>query len=106
MSIAEAFLHQCFYIIDLANCGDGKISQMGAHQKRLGLVVRNTADSQIAFHLCHILVKLGTKRRILNIMDHAVKSARFSIYCHSTSSCSQMGVIINSKKQIHYTIRL
>ena len=62
MSIAEAFLHQCFYIIDLANCGDGKISQMGAHQKRLGLVVRNTADSQISiqfFTSCSNFVRKG-----------------------------------------------
>lgn len=35
MPVFEAFLYQSFYIIDLAYCCNCKISQMGAHQKRL-----------------------------------------------------------------------
>ena len=61
MPVFEAFLYQSFYIIDLAYCCNCKISQMGAHQKRLRFIVRNTAYSKIAFHLCHIFVKFGTE---------------------------------------------
>ena len=62
MPVFEAFLYQSFYIIDLAYCCNCKISQMGTHQKRLRFIVRNTAYSKIALHLCHIFVKFGTER--------------------------------------------
>jgi hypothetical protein len=51
----------------------------------------------------YILIELGPERCILNIVDGTVKSV-FAVYRHSSPSGSQMGMIVNSEKQIKYAV--
>ena len=98
MSGRKQLLHNAFQIIDLAHCHDGIGSVVGTHQKRLRFIVRNTADSQISFHLIYIFVKLGTKGRILNVVNRSVKSLLLTVYSHSRTPRTQVGMVIRSEK--------
>ena len=104
MSFCEQILYNSIGIIDLTNRGDGISSVMGTHHQRLGFKIRDTSDTKIAPHFIDILVKFGTKRCILDVVNGPVITFLFAVNCHSGASGSQMGMIVCSEKQIKYTV--
>ena len=70
---------------------------MGSDHQRLGLVIRNTANSQITVHFHGFLFKLGAERRIFDIMDRPVKTF-LSIHRHTAPAGSQMRMIVRTEK--------
>ena len=70
---------------------------MRLYKKRLRLVIRNTSDSKIAFHLIYIPVKFCTKRSIFYIMDRTAELS-VSIRSHSASSRSEVRMIVHAVK--------
>ena len=95
--------HQLIHVIDLADSGDSVCSVMGPYNQRLCFKIRNAADAQVALHVMDIIVKLGTERRVFNVVDGTVKAV-FSIHRQSGPAGSQMGMVIRAEKQIKYAI--
>ena len=62
---------------------------MGTYDQRLWLIVRNTADTEISFHLLHIFVEFGSEWCILNVVNRTIKSF-FAVNGHSSASCTKM----------------
>ena len=102
-SVVKRLFHQFFLIVNLSHRCDGKTAQMRLNQKRLRLTIRNTTDSKIAGQFLHIPLELCPKRRIFNIVDRTVKSFLFAVHSHAAPTGSQMGMIINTEKQVKYT---
>ena len=103
--VFEYPIHDLIRIIDFPHRLYCISSMMGTDDQRLRLIIGNTADPHISFHLVHIFIKFGTERRVLNIMYGTVKPF-FSINCHSGSSRPQMGMIVRPEKQIKHAIVL
>ena len=97
------FFQNFILIIDFSYCRDSKTSEMRLQQQRLGFIVRDTADPQISFQFLHIPFKFRTERRILYIVDRTIK-AFLTVDCHSSSSRSEMGMIIHSIKKLKHTV--
>ena len=102
-SVAVRFLQDLFLIVDLTHRRDGKAAQMGLQKQRLRLIIRNAADPQISFQFLHIPFKLGTERRILYIMDRAVKPV-FTVNSHSASSRAEMRMVVHAVEKLQHTI--
>ncbi len=73
------------------------------HQ-RLRFIVGNTADSNRTFYLVNVFFKFSSERRVLNVVNSALKFAFACVNCNSASARAEMRMIISSKKQIHRTI--
>ena len=76
---------------------------MGIDEQRLCLIVRDAADAQIALKLFDIMFEFRPERRILNVVDCAVESV-FPMHRHPGAAGPQMGMIVNSEKQIQHTV--
>ncbi len=104
MPLEKNILYQPVRIVDLSHRADSISTVMRTDQQRLRLIIGNTADSKLPVHIVDILVKLGSKRSVLDIVNRPLKPARFVVNCHSGTSRPQMGMIIRPKKQIKHTI--
>ena len=78
---------------------------MGADDQGLRFIIGDTSDPQIPFHLPHILVELGSERRILYIVNGTVKTI-LTIYSHAASPRTKVGMVVCSKKQVKDTVIL
>ena len=105
MPFIESTSEQLLLIIDLPYRNNGKASVVRLDQERLRLIVRDTADPKIAFHLLHIPLKLCPERRILYIMDRAAEFT-VAVCGHSASSRPQMGMVIHPVKKLQYAVFL
>jgi hypothetical protein len=76
---------------------------MGPYNQRLGFKIRNAADAQVALHVMDIIVKLGTERRVLNVVDGTVEAV-FPIHRQTGPAGSQVRMIVRAEKQVKYTI--
>ena len=77
---------------------------MGTDDQGLGLIVGNTADSQMPVHAGKFFIKFGTERSVLNVVDSAVEPVLIVVDGHACPPCSQMGVIVSAEKQIENTV--
>ena len=71
--------------------------------KRLRIGIADTSDSGSTPHLLKNLFKFGSEGRILDIVDLALKTPLPVPRGHTAPSCSQMGVIVSSKKNVGKT---
>ena len=76
---------------------------MGTDDQGLGLKIGNAANTKVAPHVMNVIVKLGTERRVFNIMDGPVEPL-FPVHCQTGPTGSQMGMVIRAEKQIKYAI--
>ena len=94
---------QCIRIVDLSYRCQCIGSMMGTHDQRLRFIIRDTADTHITFHFVGILVKFGTERCALNIVDRPVEAV-LSEYHHAGTTRAQMGMIVCTEVQIKNTV--
>ena len=102
----EEFLYDFIGIVDLSDGHDGKGAMVGADDQRLGFVVRNTADAQMAAHALHFFVKFCPKGRIFNVVDGTVEAFPVVIDRHTGASGAKMGVIVCPEIEVKYAIFL
>ena len=76
-------------IVDASDCRDGVRAMMRTDDQRLGLVIRDTADSHVALHFLKIALEFRPERTALYIVNCTVKSV-FSVDCHARPACSEM----------------
>ena len=89
MPFIKKLLHTLIIVVNLSHSSYGISSMMRAYDKRLRLIIGNTANAINTLHIIDILVELSPERCILNIMDSPVE-AILAIYCHASSPCSKM----------------
>ena len=100
----ENLLDNLIQIVDLSHSGNGIGAVMGAHNQRLGLIVGNTSDAQIAVHFTEVLVELGAEGGILDIMYRPVEPLLPAVNRHSGPAGSQMGMIVGAKEQVKHAV--
>ena len=83
-ALGEGLVHQGLGVVDAADCGDGEVAQVGAHDQRLRLVIRYAADAQVALHVVDIPLELGAEGRVLDVVDGALKAA-LPMYHHAAA---------------------
>ena len=106
MSFPEQLLYQLAGIIDLPHGCNGVCAVMRTNHQRLGLIVGDTSDTHISLHGIYIFIEFGAERGILDIVYRPVIPVLLTVYRHSGTSGSQVGMIIRSKKQIKHAIFL
>ena len=74
-AVVEQLFHQFFCIVDLSNGGNGKASQVGMDNEGLGIKIREIQPMpKFPAQVFRVLLKLGTERGILDIVDGSLKS--------------------------------
>ena len=63
---------------------------MRAGNQRLGLIITDTADSNMTFHLSHVVFKFCAEGRVLNVVNCPLKLVVIPIDRHTTAACTQM----------------
>ena len=99
----ERLLHQRLGVVDAPDGGDGEVAQMGAHDQRLGLVVGDTADAQVALHVVDIPLKLGAEGRVFDVVDGPLEAA-LAVHHHAAAPGAEMGVVVRAEKQVKYAV--
>ena len=91
--VGAAVLHDLFgqlvRVVDLTDGRDGIRAVVRADQQRLRLVVGDDADAEVAPHRVDIFFEFRTERRVLDVVDGAVK-ALLAIHDHTGTSRTQM----------------
>ena len=103
--VTENFIHNFLCIVNFSHGCNGKCAMMGTHNQWLWFKIGNAANPVISLHFLHVFIKFRPKWGIFYIVNCTVKPV-LSIHRHSGTSCSQMGMIIGSKKQIKYAVIL
>ena len=104
MSVLKENIHNLGGIIDLSHGGDRIGSVMGTNDQRLRFIIRDTADTEIPFHLYDVFFEFRPEICRLYIMDGTVEAALAVVNRHAGTPCSQVRMIIRSIIQIKDTV--
>ena len=104
VAVGKQILGQFLGIVDLSHRSDGIGAVVRADDQRLGLIIRNTADSEKTLHFGSVAFKFGAEAGALNVVDCAVKPLLFVVYDQPGTARAQMRMVIRSVKQIKNTI--
>ncbi len=78
------------HVVDSAHRRDGKDPEMRAYDERLGLIIGNAADAQMALHLPDIPLELRAEIGTLDVVNRAVKPLHAFVDGHACAPCSEV----------------
>ena len=106
ISMFENFFYDFIGIIDFTNGSNGKSTVVGTNDKRLWLKIGNAADAQCSLHFINILFKLGSERRIFDVMNLPLQSDFRIARRHTATACAEMRVVVRAEEHVgnHITV--
>ena len=104
--VGEVGLHQLLRIVDDAHGGDGVQAQMGPHQQRLGVRIADAADTAASGKFAQIVLELGPKRRIFNVVNLTLEAALAVVQRHAAAPGSQVGMVVRPEEDVQHNVFL
>jgi hypothetical protein len=103
---AEVGPDQLVGVVDDAHGGNGKEAQVGADQQGLGVRVADAADAAGAVEFGHVLLELGSKGCIFDVMDLALEAVLLIVNDHAPPAGAQVGVVVHAEKEVENAVVL
>ena len=104
-SVGERLLDERVDVVDAPDRADGEVPEVRTHDERLRLGVGNAADAQVPFHFFDVALEFGTERRVLDVVDRALKPV-LAVDGHPAALGAEVGMVVGTEKQIKYTVAL
>ena len=86
-------------VVDDAHGGDGIKPQMRAHQQRLRIAVRNTADGAAAVEAVYVGLEFRAEGCGFDVVDLPLEGAAIA-HGHAAPAGAQMGVVIHPEENV------
>ena len=100
----EHGVHQLLRVVNPPHGDDGVSAVVGADDEGLGVVIGNTPDAKVALHLVYVLVELGAKGGVLDVVDGPVKAGILPVHRHARTAGAQVGVVVRAEKQVQQAV--
>jgi hypothetical protein len=79
---------------------------MRADQQGLGVRVADAADAAGAVEFGHVLLELGPKGSVFDVVDLALESILLIVYDHASPAGTEVGVVVHAEKDVKNAVVL
>ena len=88
--ILEKLVLDFFDIRNQAHCHDGKRTELGGHDQRLRVCIRNNANAHVSGKRKQVVLELAAEGSVLDVVDGAVESSVGFQHRHAAAMRSEM----------------